>query len=169
MFPCKVNWCCCYDLKNGTITLGVVGIIASSFFSILTSLQVLLAGNEVHPIEILAITAMVLYGIISYLLVYGTNEKKPAFLLPWIVMNFMTIVGVFIAVVMGLGCFIGFPHLYSSDDKLWLAMMIIILLVILSLNVYFWIAVRSYHQDLRIEVQANSTNPKSEGDNDSAA
>lgn len=74
MFPCKVKWCCCYDLKNGTITLGVVGIIASSFFSILTSLQVLLAGNEVHPIEILAITAMVLYGIISYLLVYGTNE-----------------------------------------------------------------------------------------------
>lgn len=155
MFSCKVKWCCCYDLKNGTITLGVVGIIASSFFSILTSLQVLLAGNEVHLWQILAITAMVLYGIISYLLVYGTNEvnfsfnftfemyklflplqKKPAFLLPWIFMNLMTIIGIFIAVVIGLGCFIGFPHMKTSDDKLSLAM--IILGLLLSLGRLFY-------------------------------
>lgn len=123
MFFCKLNRCCCFGLNVGTVLIGIFDFL----FGLLSFVRELLYSDRPPT----WLTFAVAYSLISFLLILGIrlvsicwiifelnsasifSQDKPAYLLPWLLVNFIFLLGMFVVIIQFTKLYI----LYSPVEK----------------------------------------------------
>jgi len=109
-----VQSCCCYDLKTGTLLVGVLELIASvslSIFSIflMVSWAVVVEGGDVVSDQVdpqllkaagtvwwvtmsIILFISVLNLVVTSILIHGAKKGRPGLLTPWLVLTAISVV-----------------------------------------------------------------------------
>ncbi|XP_046647247.1 uncharacterized protein LOC124337192 isoform X1 [Daphnia pulicaria] len=155
---CKLNQCCCgCSLRTGAIAISVFSLI-SSVVSIIRMALVIFAlqSNSSNAAKMLynlsvgqLVVAVVTIVMTILLLVAAVKNRMPNLMLPWIVVQIVSIIVMFLYLIILaiVGANIGVVE-------------ILIACVGGALGFYFWLVVLSYYQELK----ANATTEQLPGE-----
>jgi len=154
-----VNKACCFDLKTGAITLGVLQLIlyilgAITYIALTFYFgyghqyfeQKGITDEEIKTMYIylsIAIGISIFCIIIDSLLIHGARTGRAGFLTPWLVVNILTMVCLLVSII---------GSIISLD-----LLSLVVQLFILVIKGYFFVCVWSLRKEIQREKRQSNT------------
>jgi len=160
-----VNKACCFDLKTGAITLGVLQLILSILGAIVfiaimfyygyghqyfeqkgftdEEIKGLYTDQTMYIYLSIVIGISIFCIIIDSLLIHGARTGRAGFLTPWLVLNILTMVCLLVSIIISI---ISLNVLY-----------LVVRLFILVIKGYFFVCVWSLRKEIQREKRGSNT------------
>ncbi|XP_015591259.1 uncharacterized protein LOC107265884 [Cephus cinctus] len=142
--------CCCIPLKEGTITIGILGIILSViniitlFTTNIRNRIILIEYLDKSVVVIILTINLIMTILISTLLIIGAIKRNIYLMLPWVILGIMCVVGlvgsVLYTVIM----------LYIQSKVLDGSLYLLFGILAIVIYLYIWGVVYSYFQEVRL-------------------
>ncbi|KAK9299365.1 hypothetical protein QLX08_007605 [Tetragonisca angustula] len=156
----QLTSCCgCFSLKAGTLFIGILNIVLSIISLILIFTlnvewkTILIDALDQSIVKIIFAINLCMTILISTLLVIGALKRNTFMMLPWVVLGLILVVGVLVSVLYTSIMF--FVNHAVINGILWL----VIGLIDVVIDAYFWLVVYSYFQYLRYDKLNNRIDP----------
>lgn len=149
--------CCCGSLRTGTIftavagaLLAIIGIIL--MFTLNIDLRTILLDNLLPKwaVKLILVINFCMTILISVLLLYGAIKRHMYFMVPWVLLGALLVIGLIISVIYT--AVVEFKEGRNIEGTIWIVGGIIAVLV----YIYFWLVVFSYFQIVKKEYEERS-------------